>query len=91
VSHPALPKLPVARAVWTCRPDFATAAEAWIYAGGAHHTVFSYDIDAEQVVDLAAMADVEVVVIDAETRLRTLRNELRFADLTYTLRRGLGD
>ncbi len=91
VSHPALPKLPVARAVWTCRPDFATAAEAWIYAGGAHHSVFSYDIDAEQVEDLAAMAGVEVVVIDADTRLRTLRNELRLADLSYTLRRGLGD
>ena len=91
VTHPALPRLPVARAVWTCRPSFATAAEAWIYAGGAHHTVFSYDLTSDQVVDLGAMADVEVVVIDAETRLRPLRDTLRFADLTYALRRGLGD
>ncbi len=35
----ALPKLPVARAVWECRPNFKTACAAWIYAGGAHHTV----------------------------------------------------
>jgi L-arabinose isomerase len=91
VRHPDLPRLPVARAVWTCRPSFATAAEAWIYAGGAHHTVFSYDFTAEHVVDLAAMAGVEVVVIDADTRLRTFRDALRFADLTYALRRGLGD
>ena len=33
-----LPKLPIARAVWKCRPDFKTACAAWIYAGGAHHT-----------------------------------------------------
>ena len=91
VSHPDLPRLPVARAVWTCRPDFATAAEAWIYAGGAHHTVFSYDLSTDQIVDLGAMAGVEVVVIDAETRLRSFRDALRFADLTYALRHGLGD
>lgn len=91
VAHPALPKLPVARAVWTCRPDFATAVEAWIYAGGAHHTVYSYDLHTEQMVDLAAMADVELVVIDAHTRLRELRQTMRFADLSYSFRRGLGD
>ncbi len=91
VPHPDLPRLPVARAVWTCRPDFATAAEAWIYAGGAHHSVFSYDIGTDHIVDVGAMAGVEVVVIDAETRLRSLRDALRFADLTYALRHGLGD
>jgi L-arabinose isomerase len=91
VAHPPLPKLPVARAVWTCRPDFATAVEAWIYAGGAHHTVYSYDLSSDQLVDFAAMADVEVVVIDAHTRLRELRQTLRFADVSHSLRRGLGD
>ena len=29
-----LPRLPVARAVWRPRPDLATAAEAWLTAGG---------------------------------------------------------
>ena len=40
-----LPKLPVARAFWTPRPDLKTAAAAWIYAGGPHHTVFSQALD----------------------------------------------
>jgi L-arabinose isomerase len=34
----ALPKLPVARAVWLPKPSLRVAAAAWIYAGGAHHT-----------------------------------------------------
>ncbi|MEO0514372.1 MAG: L-arabinose isomerase, partial [Planctomycetota bacterium] len=42
-----LPKLPVARAYWKPQPDLATAAAAWIYAGGAHHTGFSLDLTAE--------------------------------------------
>ena len=37
-----LPKLPVARALWLPRPDLKTATTAWILAGGAHHTGFSY-------------------------------------------------
>ena len=36
-----LPKLPVARAVWGPRPDLATAAEAWLIAGGPHHTALT--------------------------------------------------
>ncbi|GGO36275.1 hypothetical protein [Deinococcus humi] len=35
VDHPELPKLPAARAVWACKPDFKTACAGWIYAGGA--------------------------------------------------------
>ena len=42
-----LPKLPVARALWMPRPNLKTAAAAWIYAGGAHHTGFSYAVTAE--------------------------------------------
>ena len=36
-----LPRLPVARALWRPQPDLATAAEAWLAAGGPHHTVLS--------------------------------------------------
>ena len=36
-----MPKLPVARVMWKILPDFATGAEKWIYAGGAHHAVVS--------------------------------------------------
>ena len=89
VEHPELPKLPVARAVWECRPDFKTAVAAWIYAGGAHHTVYSYPVTTEHIEDFAEMAGVELVVIDAHTRLRELKSELRQNDLTYALAQGL--
>jgi len=89
VEHPALPKLPVARAVWECLPDFKTACAAWIYAGGAHHTGYSYAVTTEHIEDFAAIAGVELAVIDAETRLREFRQDLRLSDLYYVLAQGL--
>lgn len=73
----ALPKLPVARALWKPRPDLETAAAAWIHAGGAHHTAFSLALAAEHLEDFAAMAGVECVFIDGDTELRSFRRELR--------------
>jgi L-arabinose isomerase len=73
-----LKKLPVARAVWTPRPDFRTAATAWIYAGGSHHPIFSQALTAQHFEDLAEMWGVEFIVIDHQTRLRDLKNELRW-------------
>ncbi|MBX3434828.1 MAG: L-arabinose isomerase [Pirellulales bacterium] len=72
-----LPKLPVARAVWRPLPDLATAAAAWIYAGGSHHPTFSQALATEHFEDFAEMIDAELIVIDAETRLRDLRRQLR--------------
>jgi L-arabinose isomerase len=72
-----LPKLPVARAVWVPEPSLKIAAAAWIYAGGAHHTGFSQALTMEHMEDFAEMAGVELVVIDADTRLRDLRRQLR--------------
>ena len=89
VEHPELPRLPVARAVWECQPDFKTAVAAWIYAGGAHHTVYSYPVTTEHMEDFAEMTGVELVVIDAHTKLRELKRELRQNDLTYALAQGL--
>jgi L-arabinose isomerase len=74
----ALPRLPVARAVWVPEPDLATAAAAWIYAGGAHHTGFSQSLTMEHLEDFAAIADVEFLIIDKGTQLRQFRNELRW-------------
>lgn len=85
-----LPKLPVARAVWKCRPDLKTAAAAWIHAGGAHHTGFSYAVTTEQMEDFAAMAGVELVVIDAMTGLREFRQQLRNNEIYHHLAPGLG-
>ena len=72
-----LPKLPVARAVWLPRPSLKVAAAAWIYAGGAHHTGFSQSLSMEHMEDFAEIAGVELIIIDAETRLRELRRQLR--------------
>jgi L-arabinose isomerase len=84
-----LPRLPVARAVWVPKPDLVTAATAWIHAGGAHHTGFSQAVTTEMIEDFAAMAGIELVAIDADTRLRQFRQELRWNEVYYALHRGL--
>ena len=85
-----LPKLPVARALWKCRPDFKTACAAWIYAGGAHHTGFSYAVTTEQIEDLADIANVELAIIDVKTTLRAFRQDLRTNEIYCHLAPGLG-
>ena len=84
-----LPNLPVARAVWTCRPDFKTACTSWIYAGGAHHTGFSYAVTTEHIEDLAEIAGVELAIIDGETDVRSFRQQLRNNELYYHIAPGL--
>ena len=84
-----LPKLPVARAVWRPKPDFATAAEAWLMAGGPHHTVFTTALDSEMLDDFAEIAGLELLVIDAQTRIRDFRNELRWNQAYHRLAGGL--
>jgi L-arabinose isomerase len=79
----ALPKLPVARALWKPMPDMATGCAAWIYAGGAHHTVYSQNLTTEHVEDFAELFNVELVVIDKNTTLRQLKNELRWSEVAY--------
>jgi len=84
-----LPKLPVARALWLPRPNLKTAAAAWIYAGGAHHTSFSYSLTAENLQDFAGMAGIEFLLIDENTILPDFRDKLRWNDLYYHLAKGL--
>jgi len=84
-----MPKLPVARVLWRAKPDLATAATAWIYAGGAHHTCYSQNLTTEYIRDFADMAGVELVVIDQNTRIDAFRDHLRWNDLYYHLSKGL--
>jgi len=84
-----LPKLPVARALWRPRPDLPTAAEAWLVAGGPHHTVLSAQLGTEILVDFAEISGIELVVIDAETRMRDFTRELRWNQAYHRLARGL--
>jgi L-arabinose isomerase len=76
--HP-MPKLPVARILWKPEPSLREAAEAWILAGGAHHTSFSFAIPAETLVDWAEMAGIECVLINKKTSLLSFRNDLRLS------------
>lgn len=84
----ALPKLPVARAVWKCRPDFATACESWIHAGGAHHTGFSYTVTREHLEDFATIAGIECVVIGDKTEAGAFRQELRANEVYHHIAGG---
>jgi L-arabinose isomerase len=83
-----LPRLPVARAVWKPKPDFATAAEGWLEAGGPHHTVLCRAIGSEMFADFARIAGVELLVIDDSTRMRDFLNELRWNDAAYRVAGG---
>jgi len=73
-----LPNLPVARALWLPKPDLRTSATAWILAGGAHHTSFSFDVTSQQLQDFAEIAKVECLVIDADTRINDFKNYLHW-------------
>lgn len=84
-----LPKLPVARALWLPRPSLKTAAAAWIYAGGAHHTGFSYSVTSEHLRDFADIAGIEFLLIDEHTRVDEFKDKLRWNDLYYHLSKGL--
>ena len=81
-----MPKLPVARVMWKPLPNLATGVEAWIIAGGAHHTVLSYDVSAEQMKDWARMMDIEFVHINKDTTIDALEHDLFLSDLAWKLK-----
>jgi L-arabinose isomerase len=84
-----LPRLPVARAVWRPRPDLPRSTEAWLTAGGPHHTVFTTAITIETLSDIAEMVGVELAVIDANTDLGQFSKELRWNQAYFRLAQGL--
>ena len=86
-----LPRLPVARAIWRPRPSLKVAAAAWIYAGGAHHTSFSYAVTAGHLRDFTDMAGVEFLLIDENTCVDEFKDKLRWNDLYYHMASGLGN
>ena len=81
-----MPNLPVARVMWRAMPDLTTGVECWITAGGAHHTVLSYDVTAEQLRDWARMMEIEFVHITKDTTVESLEHELFLNDLAWKLK-----
>nr|7CX7_A Chain A, L-arabinose isomerase [synthetic construct]7CX7_B Chain B, L-arabinose isomerase [synthetic construct]7CX7_C Chain C, L-arabinose isomerase [synthetic construct]7CX7_D Chain D, L-arabinose isomerase [synthetic construct]7CX7_E Chain E, L-arabinose isomerase [synthetic construct]7CX7_F Chain F, L-arabinose isomerase [synthetic construct]7CYY_A Chain A, L-arabinose isomerase [synthetic construct]7CYY_B Chain B, L-arabinose isomerase [synthetic construct]7CYY_C Chain C, L-arabinose len=78
-----MPKLPVARILWKPRPSLRDSAEAWILAGGAHHTCFSFAVTTEQLQDFAEMAGIECVVINEHTSVSSFKNELKWNEVFW--------
>ena len=81
-----MPNLPVARVMWEAMPCLETGIECWITAGGAHHTVLSYDVTAEQMKDFAAIMGIEFVHITKDTTVESLEKELFLNDIAWKLR-----
>lgn len=82
-----MPKLPVARLMWKLKPDFATGAAAWIYAGGAHHAVVSTALTKDDIRLFAKMTDTELVIIDDKTDINAFEQQLAMLDTMAKLKR----
>lgn len=82
----SMPNLPVARVMWQAMPNLRTGLECWILAGGAHHTVLSYDVDAEQMRDWARIMDIEFVHISKDTTTESLERDLLLSDIAWRLK-----
>jgi len=85
VEAPEMPKLPVARVMWKPAPNLQIAAEAWMLAGGAHHSVLSFDLTAQHMRDYAEILGIEFIHIHKATCINELKRDLFFADLVWKL------
>lgn len=85
----ALPKLPVACALWIPQPNLEVGAGAWILAGGTHHSSFSFAVTSEMLEDYAEIADIEMLLIEKNTTIREFKKELKWNELYYMLNKSL--
>lgn len=80
-----MPNLPVARVMWKAYPDLCTGAKLWIMAGGAHHTVLSFDATAQMLEDWADIMGIEYVHIGKESTVEGLKHQLFLSELAWKL------
>jgi L-arabinose isomerase len=78
-----MPKLPVAGVLWKPAPSLKTSAEAWILAGGAHHSVLSFDLTAQQMADFAEITGIEFIYINKDTTIPDFHKELFYNDIAW--------
>ncbi|WP_181348100.1 L-arabinose isomerase [Thalassobacillus sp. CUG 92003] len=81
--HIDTPHLPVAKVLWKPKPSLNEATEAWIHAGGAHHTVLSFEVTVNQLLEFAEMVQVECLIINDDTKLREFKKELKWNDVLW--------
>ena len=79
----ALPKLPVASALWIPQPNLETGAAAWILAGGTHHTAFTYALTNEFMEDYADIAGIELLTINKDTTINAFKFEIKVNEVYY--------
>lgn len=90
ISPPAkLPNLPIATALWEPQPNLEVASAAWIHAGAAHHSVYTQGLTTEHIIDFAEIAGVELLIIDANTTIPGIKQELKFNAVFYHLNQGI--
>ncbi len=78
-----MPNLPVAGVMWRPMPNMITGNEAWILSGGTHHSVISYDLNAEMMRDFAEIMGLEFIHINANTTIPELRDKLALGDIVW--------
>ena len=78
-----MPNLPVARVMWKAKPSLKTGLECWIAAGGAHHSVLSYDVDSTMMHDWARIMGIEHVHIGEDTTFEAFEKELVVNDIIW--------
>ena len=78
-----MPKLPVATAYWKPMPDLIRGAEAWILAGGGHHTSFSYNLTSHQMKTWAEAMGIEALVIDSSLDIDDFKDKMRWNEIYY--------
>lgn len=81
-----MPRLPVAAVLWKPLPSLETSAEAWIYAGGAHHSVISYDLTAAEIEDFAEIMGLEYIHIGKDTCINRFRRDLQWSDVLWKMK-----
>ncbi len=83
----AMPKLPVARVMWKLTPSLSSGSEAWILAGGAHHSIMSYGLTIEHMRDFAEILGLELIHISAKTDVAELTDKLKVNDVVWRMMR----
>ena len=78
-----MPNLPVARVMWEPYPDLYSGVEAWILAGGSHHTVLSHQVNVEQLRDFSNCMGIEFVCIDKNLNFNQFKDMLELKDIAW--------